>query len=151
MGKDERFMRMALEQAEIALSEGEIPVGAVIVRNGEVIAAGRNTRENEKNALGHAEMNAIGAACLALGDWRLNGCTLYVTLEPCVMCAGACINARLDRIVFGAFDKKAGCCTSVTDLTALRLGSEPDIFAGVLEEECTALLNRFFEDRREEG
>ena len=147
-GMDEKFMREAMTEAEKALSEGELPVGAVIVKNGEIIARGRNSREKQKNTLGHAEINAISEACRAVGDWRLNGCTLYVTLEPCVMCTGACINARLDRIVFGAYDKKMGCCGSVADLTALHLDSEPDIFGGILKDECQALLKRFFDQRR---
>ena len=141
-------MREALAEAELALDAGDVPVGAVMVRNGEIVSRGRNTREAENDALGHAEINAIRSACAAVGDWRLDGCTLYVTLEPCAMCAGACINARVSRIVFGAFDKKAGCCGSVTDLTALNLGAEPDVFAGILEEECVSLLTRFFDGRR---
>ena len=148
MSTDERFMREALAEAELALDAGDVPVGAVMVRNGEIISRGRNTREAETDALGHAEVNAIRSACAAMGDWRLDGCTLYVTLEPCAMCAGACINARVSRIVFGAFDKKAGCCGSVTDLTALNLGPEPDVFAGILEGECVSLLARFFSGRR---
>ena len=149
MSTDERFMREAIREAELALEAGDVPVGAVVVKSGEIIARGRNTREAENNALGHAEISAIRQACSVLGDWRLDGCTLYVTLEPCVMCTGACINARIGRIVFGAFDKKAGCCGSVTDLTALRLGFEPDVFTGVLEEECSSLLREFFTARRE--
>ncbi len=141
-------MREALAEAELALDAGDVPVGAVMVRNGEIVSRGRNTREAETDALGHAEINAIRSACAAVGDWRLDGCTLYVTLEPCAMCAGACINARVSRIVFGAFDKKAGCCGSVADLTALNLGAEPDVFAGILEEECVSLLTRFFDGRR---
>ena len=141
-------MREALAEAELALDAGDVPVGAVMVRNGEIVSRGRNTREAENDALGHAEINAIRSACAAVGDWRLDGCTLYVTLEPCAMCAGACINARVSRIVFGAFDKKAGCCGSVADLTALNLGAEPDVFAGILEEECVSLLTRFFDGRR---
>ena len=148
MSTDERFMREALAEAELALDAGDVPVGAVMVRNGEIVSRGRNTREAENDALGHAEINAIRSACAAVGDWRLDGCTLYVTLEPCAMCAGACINARVSRIVFGAFDKKAGCCGSVADLTALNLGAEPDVFAGILEEECVSLLTRFFDGRR---
>ena len=148
MSRDERFMREALAEAELALAAGDVPVGAVIVKDGKVIARGRNTREAEGDALGHAEINAIREACSVLGGWRLDGCTLYVTLEPCVMCTGACINARISRIVFGAFDKKAGCCGSVADLTALPFDSEPDVFAGILEEECSSLLKRFFLERR---
>ena len=150
MSRDEHFMRLAMQEAEKAAAAGDVPVGAVIVKNGEIIARGHNTRELRGDVLGHAELEAIRSACAVLGDWRLTGCTLYVTLEPCPMCTGACIAARLDRIVFGAFDKKAGCCGSVTDLTALHLDSEPDIFAGVLDEECAAQLDNFFKRRRNE-
>lgn len=148
VSSDEKYMREALLLAEEAAAAGEVPVGAVIVKNGKVIGRGRNDREENADATGHAEINAIRDACAATGDWRLTGCTIYVTLEPCVMCTGACINARLERIVFGAFDKKAGCCGSVSDLTALHLDSEPDVFAGVLEEECTGILKRFFDSKR---
>ena len=150
MSRDEHFMRLAMQEAEKAAAAGDVPVGAVIVKNGEIIARGHNTREQRGDVLGHAELEAIRSACAVLGDWRLTGCTLYVTLEPCPMCTGACIAARLDRIVFGAFDKKAGCCGSVTDLTALHLDSEPDIFAGVLDGECAAQLDNFFKRRRNE-
>lgn len=148
MRRDEQFMTLALEEAEKALAAGDVPVGAVIVKDGAVIARGHNTREQRQDTLGHAELEAIRAACAALGSWRLCGCTLYVTLEPCAMCTGACIAARLDRIVFGAFDKKAGCCGSVADLTALHLDSEPDIFAGVLQQQCEQQLAAFFNGRR---
>ena len=150
MSRDEHFMRLAMQEAEKAAAAGDVPVGAVIVKNGEIIARGHNTRVQRGDVLGHAELEAIRSACAVLGDWRLTGCTLYVTLEPCPMCTGACIAARLDRIVFGAFDKKAGCCGSVTDLTALHLDSEPDIFAGVLDGECAAQLDNFFKRRRNE-
>lgn len=146
--RDEMFMKEALREASEALRNGDVPVGAVIVRNGEIIARGHNTREARNDALGHAEIRAIEEACRVSGDWRLDGCTIYVTLEPCAMCTGACIAARLDRIVFGAYDKKAGCCGSVTDLTALHLDSEPDIFGGILQQECEDILRRFFLDRR---
>ena len=148
ISRDEAYMREALLEASEALKGGDIPVGAVIVRGGEIISRGHNTREAENDALGHAEIQAIKEACRAAGDWRLQGCTLYVTLEPCAMCTGACIAARLDRIVFGAYDKKAGCCGSVADLTALHLDSEPDIFGGVLQEECESILKEFFLERR---
>jgi len=146
--RDEIFMREALREAEAAQAAGDVPVGAVIVKGGEIIARGRNTREADNDALGHAEISAIRDACRALGDWRLDGCTLYVTLEPCVMCTGACITSRIGRIVFGAYDRKAGCCGSVADLTALHLDSEPDIFGGILRDECEKLLRDFFEGRR---
>ncbi|MBQ3411468.1 MAG: nucleoside deaminase [Oscillospiraceae bacterium] len=149
--RDELFMREALLEAGEALKNGDVPVGAVIVRDGEVISRGHNVREAENDALGHAEIQAIRGACRSLGDWRLQGCTIYVTLEPCVMCTGACINSRLDRIVFGAYDKKAGCCGSIADLTALHLDSEPDVFGGILQEECEEILKEFFLRRREDN
>ena len=146
--KDELYMREALKEATSAMSGGDVPVGAVIVKEGKIIASGHNTREAGADPAGHAEIEAIRKAGAAIGDWRLEGCTLYVTLEPCVMCTGACITSRLSRIVFGAYDKKAGCCGSVTDLTALHLESEPDVFGGVLQEECEELLRSFFDARR---
>ena len=141
---DEQFMRRALELAREAAAEGEVPVGAVIVRGDEVIAVGRNRREVGRQALAHAEIEAIYTACAALGGWRLSGCTLYVTLEPCPMCAGAIINARLDRVVYGAPDPKAGCCGSLADLFSLPFNHRPQCVSGVLEEECAALLRDFF-------
>ncbi len=147
--EDRKWMALALTQAEKALENGEIPVGAVVVKDGILLGAGHNIREKEHSPSGHAEIVAMERAAKALGDWHLNGCTLYVTLEPCVMCTGACIQARLSRIVFGAYDPKAGCCGSVTDLTALHLDSEPDIFGGIMEKECEELLERFFASARE--
>ena len=145
------MMRIALEEAELALSEGEIPVGAVIARGGEIISRAHNTRERRKNALGHAECDAIDAACKALGTWRLSGCTMYVTLEPCPMCAGAIINARLDRVVFGAYDEKAGSLGSLIDLSKVDYNHHPRLRGGVLGEECAAILGRFFTLLRERG
>ena len=142
--EDEAFMRKALELAKEAEKEGEIPIGAVIVKDGRVIAAGRNRRELGKNALYHAEIEAINAACKALGGWRLPGCTLYVTLEPCPMCAGAIINARIGRVVYGAADPKAGSVHSVAELFALPYNHRPAVTAGVLEAECAAILSAFF-------
>ena len=142
--EDEAFMRKALELAEEAEKEGEIPIGAVIVKDGRVIAAGRNRRELGKNALYHAEIEAINTACKALGGWRLPGCTLYVTLEPCPMCAGAIINARISRVVYGAADPKAGSVHSVTELFSLPYNHRPAVTAGVLEAECAAILSAFF-------
>ena len=141
--KDEFFMRKALEEAKEAFSEDEVPVGAVIVRNGEIIASAHNTRESDKNALHHAEVKAIDEACKALGGWRLVGCTLYVTLEPCPMCAGAIINARVERVVYGAYDKKAGSFGTMLDLTDYPL-YKPEIEGGVLSDECSAILSDFF-------
>ena len=144
----EIYMRQAIDLARQALAEGEVPVGCVIVRDGEVVGRGRNRREEQRTALGHAEMDAIREACQTLGGWRLSGCTLYVTLEPCPMCAGAIINSRLRRVVYGARDAKAGCCGSVTDLFALPFNHRPTVEGGLLEEECAALLAAFFERLR---
>ena len=148
--EDEAFMRLALALAEEAAREGEVPVGAVAVSGGKVIAAGRNRRELGKNALCHAELEAIDGACRALGGWRLWQCSLYVTLEPCPMCAGAIINARVPRLVFGARDPKAGSCGSVVNLFDLPYNHKPEIVPGVLEEECSRLLTRFFQDLRKQ-
>lgn len=146
----ELWMTAALEEAKKAADAGDVPVGAVVVRDGEIIARGRNRREAQGNALGHAELDAIAGACRALGGWRLSGCVLYVTLEPCCMCAGACLNARLDRVVYGAPDDAAGCLGSKVNLFAMELGPPPPgIISGVLEEECSALLRRFFALRRQ--
>ena len=145
--KDEFFMRKALEEAKEAFSEDEVPVGAVIVRNGEIIASAHNTRESDKNALHHAEVKAIDEACKALGGWRLVGCTLYVTLEPCPMCAGAIINARVERVVYGAYDKKAGSFGTMLDLTDYPF-YKPEIEGGVLSDECSAILSDFFKAKR---
>lgn len=142
--EDERWMRLALAEARKAAEEGEVPVGAAVVRGGQVIAAGHNRREGQKNALAHAEIEAIDAACRKLGGWRLGGCTLYVTLEPCPMCAGAIINARVERLVFGARDPKAGTAGSVIDLFACPFNHHPQIVSGVLGEACAEELRRFF-------
>ncbi len=149
MEQDELFMREALRLAEEAAKEGEVPVGAVIVRNGEIVSEGRNRRETGKTALGHAELEAIGKACTLLGGWRLWQCTLYVTLEPCPMCAGAIINARIPRVVYGARDPKAGSCGSVVDLFSLPYNHKPEVVSGVLEAECAAMLTEFFRKLRE--
>jgi tRNA(adenine34) deaminase len=141
---DEHFMGLAIEQAKIAAALGEVPVGAVAVKDGAVIATGHNRRETGKNALYHAELAAIDEACRKLGGWRLFACDLYVTLEPCPMCAGAIINARINRVVFGARDPKAGCFGSVADFNALAFNHRPEITAGIRAEECAALLREFF-------
>ena len=130
------FMQQALYLAEEAAAEGEVPVGCVIVRNGEVVGRGRNRREKDKSALAHAEIEAIEEACRTLSGWRLWDCTLYVTLEPCPMCAGAIINARIPRVVFGASDKKCGACGSVCDLFSMEFNHHPTVETGVLEEDC---------------
>lgn len=138
------FMELAIEEARAAASIGEVPVGAVICRNGEVVASAFNRRETGKNALAHAELLAIDAACKALGGWRLFECDLYVTLEPCPMCAGAVINSRIRRVVFGASDPKAGCFGSLSDFTQIPFNHRPEITGGVCAEECAALLRDFF-------
>lgn len=145
---DTYFMKLAIEQAKIAAGELEVPVGAVIVRNGEVVSVGRNRREYGKNALAHAEIEAIDLACKKLGGWRLWECEMYVTLEPCPMCAGAIINSRIRRIVFGASDYKAGSCGSVVNLFELPYNHKPEVVSGFMEEECSALLSEFFADLR---
>ena len=140
----EKYMRQALDLARQAAACGEVPVGCVIVKDGAVVGRGRNRREERQAAWSHAEMEAMAQANRALGTWRLDGCTLYVTLEPCPMCAGAIINARIPRVVFGAPDPKAGSCGSVTDLFALPYNHRPACEGGVLEEECAQLLRDFF-------
>ena len=144
---DEIFMRLALAEAEKAKNEDEVPVGAVIVRNGEVIASAYNTREYGKNALYHAEIKAIDEACKRLGGWRLVGCTMYVTLEPCPMCAGAIVNARVERVVYGAPDHKAGAFGTMLNLTDCPL-FKPQITSGVLADECAQILTDFFKKKR---
>lgn len=142
-------MRQALALAEEAAAEGEVPVGAVVVRDGVIVGRGRNRRERDRNALAHAEIEAIDEACRTLGGWRLFGCTLYVTLEPCPMCAGAIINARIDHVYYGAPDAKAGSCGSVISLFDLPYNHKPQLTGGVLAAECGALLSRFFLRLRE--
>lgn len=145
---DEQFMREALVLARQAAEEGEVPVGAVVVKNGEIIGRGRNRREIGKNALAHAEIEAINEACCSLGGWRLSGCRLYVTLEPCPMCAGAIINSRIDEVIYGTDDPKAGSCRSLVDLFALPYNHKPCARASVLEDECREVLKEFFRTLR---
>ena len=145
---DEQFMKQAIALAHEAAKEGEVPVGALIVREGKVIATGKNRREGLGNALAHAEIEAISAACKALGGWRLTGCTLYVTLEPCPMCAGAIVNARIDRVVYGAADMKAGSAGSLFNLFELPYNHKPLLNSAVLEKECSAQLEDFFKALR---
>lgn len=147
MMTDAEYMGLALKEAERAKAEDEVPVGAVIVRNGQVIASAYNTREYGKNALYHAEIKAIDMACKALGGWRLVGCTMYVTLEPCPMCAGAIINARIERVVYGASDHKAGAFGTMINLADYPL-FKPQIEGGVLAEECSEILTSFFKLKR---
>lgn len=141
-------MRKALEMAQEAFDDDEVPVGAVIVRNNEIVSLGRNRREKEKNALLHAEIDAINNACKALGGWRLWNCEIYVTLEPCPMCAGAIINAHIPKVYFGAYDFKNGSCGTVTNLFEMPFNFKPEYTGGILQEECAALLKDFFKKLR---
>ena len=145
----EAFMRAALDLAREAYEDGEVPVGAVVVRKGEIVGTGRNRREADKNALSHAEIEAIHAACTKLGGWRLWECELYVTLEPCPMCAGAIVNARIPQVYFGAYDAKNGCCGSVADILNRAYGFHPAAQGGMMEEECAAILSDFFKRLRD--
>ena len=148
--RDEAFMRLAIEQAQIAASLGEIPVGAVVVKDGQVIGRGYNRREIDSSATAHAEVLAIEDACKQLGTWRLTDCELYVTLEPCPMCAGAIINARIRRVIYGAKDERAGCCGSVADFFVMPFNHNPLSRSGILAEECKKLLLDFFYTLRSE-
>lgn len=149
MTEDEIFMCQALSQAQRAREIDEVPIGAVVVKDGEIVGTGFNRRETGKNALYHAELAAIDEACKRLGGWRLWQCELYVTLEPCPMCAGAIINSRIRRVVYGCSDPKAGSCRSVTDLFALPYNHKPECIGGVLEDECSKMLSDFFRELRE--
>lgn len=144
----EQNMREALKLAMLAWDAGDVPVGAVIISGGEAVGTGFNKRESSQNALLHAEIEAIDSACRALKTWRLSDCTLYVTLEPCPMCAGAIINARIGTVVYGSKDPKAGACGSVIDLFACPFNHRPEVVRGILEGECSALLKDFFEKLR---
>ena len=145
---DLKFMDEALALARMSAAEGEVPVGCVIVRRGEIVGRGRNRREQVRNALSHAEVEAINDACRTLGGWRLWECTLYVTLEPCPMCAGAIVNARIPRVVFGASDAKCGACGSVCDIFSMDFNHHPKVERGVREEEAAALMTEFFQNLR---
>lgn len=145
---DEFFMDQAVELAKEAAKEGEVPVGAVVVIDGRIVGRGRNRRETGKNALAHAEIEAINEACKTLGGWRLWQCDMYVTLEPCPMCTGAIINSRIKRLVYGASDSKAGSCGSVVNLFSLPYNHKPEVVAGLKQEECAALLSDFFKRLR---
>lgn len=146
--RDEFYMSCALELARAAADRGEVPVGAVMVMGERILAADFNGRETEKNALYHAELAVIGKSCEALGGWRLPGCELYVTLEPCTMCAGGIVSARVPRVIWGAADKKAGAMGSVLDVNELPLNHRCAVAQGVLAEKCEALLSEFFEKKR---
>ncbi len=142
------FMSLALEEAKLCLETGDVPVGAVIVKNGKVISKGRNLKEKENLGILHAEIVAITEANKALGSTNLSGCELYVTLEPCPMCAGAIINSKIDKVVFGAFDLKNGACSSVTNLFNLPFTHKPQCFGGVMEDPCSDILTKFFKTLR---
>ena len=145
----QKFMKLALKQAVLAGKKGEVPIGAVIVRDGKVVARGQNARQSKRLATAHAEIIAIERACKKIGDWRLNGCEIFVTLEPCTMCAGAIANARIDALYFGAYEKKGGACGSLRNvLDNTGLNSNVKVNGGVLEKECSELLTSFFENKR---
>ncbi len=145
---DYEFMNKALCLARQAADMGEVPVGAVVVKDNIVIGMGHNLRISRKSSLAHAEIIAIENACKTLGDWRLDGCSIYVTLEPCPMCAGAIIESRIDRVVFGAFDFRAGAFDSICNMSAFKFAHRPEITAGIMENECLAVLKSFFESVR---
>ena len=145
---DREYMARALELAHQAGAEGDVPVGCVIVKDGQIVGRGRNRREENGDATSHAEMEASREACARLGSWRLHGCTMYVTMEPCPMCAGGIINARIDQVRYGAKDDKAGCCGSVLNLFEERFNHRPRLYRGPLEEECTQVLQDFFQALR---
>ncbi|MBQ3230341.1 MAG: tRNA adenosine(34) deaminase TadA [Clostridia bacterium] len=142
------FMKRALARAKAAAKCGEVPIGAVIVKDGQIISTGRNMRETKRNALHHAEVIAIDRACKKLGAWRLSDCTLYVTMEPCPMCAGAIVNSRIKRVVFGCFDKKTGALGTVFNLSEYPLNHKYEVLGGVLEKECADILSQFFAELR---
>ena len=151
MTEDEKFMREAKKQAMKAYALREVPIGCVIVYDGKIIARGYNRRNTDKNTVSHAEINAIRKGSKKLGDWRLEGCTLYVTLEPCQMCAGAIIQARVDRVVIASMNPKAGCAGSVLNLLEMDgFNHKAEVTRGVLEEECSSMLSGFFRELREE-
>ena len=149
MTSDEKFMKEAIRQAKKAYAIDEVPIGCVIVHDGKIIARGYNRRNTDKNTLAHAELTAIKKATKKLGDWRLEGCTMYVTLEPCQMCAGAIVQARIPKVVIGAMNPKAGCCGSVLDLLHVKgFNHQVEMVNGVLEKECSSLLTEFFKELR---
>lgn len=150
MNQEERFMREAIRQARKAYALDEVPIGCVIVYEGKIIARGYNRRNTDKNTLAHAELIAIGRASRKLGDWRLEGCTMYITLEPCQMCAGAIVQARVSRVVVGSMNPKAGCAGSVLNLLQMaQFNHQVELTTGVLEEECSKMLSSFFRELRQ--
>lgn len=140
----EEYMREALKEAEKCIDTGDVPIGCVIVKNGEIIARGHNTREAFHTALGHAEINAIENACKSIGSWRLENCAIYVTLEPCPMCAGAIINSRIGEVYFGAYDKKGGAVGGIINLFEENFNHKPKVQGGILKDECSLILQNFF-------
>ena len=147
--EDEFYMRQALKQAKKAYEIGEVPIGCVIVYEGRIIGRGYNRRNTDKNTLCHAEITAIKKASKKIGDWRLEGCTMYVTLEPCQMCAGACVQARIDKVVIGCMSPKSGCAGSVINILNMpQFNHQVEAIQGVLEKDCSVLLTRFFEELR---
>lgn len=146
---DEKYMKMALKEAQKAMELGEVPIGCVIVYEDKVIGRGYNRRNTDKNTLSHAEITAINKASKKMGDWRLEGCTLYVTLEPCQMCSGAIVQARIDRVVMGTMNPKAGCAGSILNILQMpEFNHQVEMTTGVLAEECTEVLTKFFKNLR---
>jgi tRNA(adenine34) deaminase len=146
---DLKYMQLALEKAKLARSKKEVPVGAVIVLNNKVIATGFNKREKTRNALWHAELVAINKACKKLKSWRLEKCDIYVTLEPCSMCAGAIINSRIKNVYFGAYDEKSGACGTVVNLLENKtFNHNPNVVGGIMQKECSQILSSFFKNKR---
>ena len=148
---DKKFMTEALALAKLAAESGDVPVGAVVVKNGEIIGKGLNLREANKDATAHAEVVAIREASKRLGGWHLDDCELYVTLEPCPMCTGAIINARIKTVIFGAYDSKMGCMDSVINLCDYPFNHQPEIYGGIMEDDCLLVLQNFFKNLRENG
>jgi len=150
MTADERYMKEALRQAKKAWALEEVPIGCVIVQNEKIIARGYNRRNTDKNTLSHAELNAIRKASKVTGDWRLEDCTMYITLEPCQMCAGAIVQARVGRVVIGAMNPKAGCAGSILNLLEMpEFNHQVDVQRGILQEECSSMLTEFFKELRQ--
>ena len=148
--EDEKYMKEAIKQAKKAAKIGDVPIGCVLVKDGQIIARGYNRRNTDKNTLSHAELNAIKKKKKKLGDWRLEGCTMYVTLEPCQMCAGALMQSRIDRVVIGSMNPKAGCAGSVLNLLEMDgFNHKVEVIRGVLQEECSIMLSDFFRELRE--
>lgn len=148
MNVNEQYMLAAIEQAKISAELDEVPIGAVVVKDGEIIARAHNTRNRSRSAVEHAELVAIEQACKVVGDWRLAGCDLYVTLEPCVMCLGACYNARIANVYFGAFDLSGNGCVHLSEMIGRTLNHELTICGGVLDKECSQILTDYFKKKR---